>query len=209
MTSDLASATVTVAGGGLLLAKNCAIILLRKALKPTKAPTKSASSSPTTMNQRSIRTGRARGFSPIGRPEIWLSVTMFMSCAFCNRRLPRIPRQLAVQIGGNRGFVEPNSAEYEFTKLPFETGGVAVIQARCRWQPRQCRHQQGVMRKPEQVQRLAPNLPRIARLHRARQRCGEDRSDQHPDFLIDQPSEFAIVEVAGEHQPQTLGLLLI
>ena len=99
---------------------------LRKALKPTSAPTSSASSSPTMMNQRTIRTGRARGFSAIGWPEILDSVTMFMSCTFCNYRLPRIRRQLAVQMGGNCGFVKSNSAENEFAKLPFEIGGIAV-----------------------------------------------------------------------------------
>jgi len=34
------------------------------------------------MNQRTIRTGRARDFSAIGRPAILLSVTMFMSRTF-------------------------------------------------------------------------------------------------------------------------------
>src|SRR5258708_22111477 len=128
MTSDLASAMATVDGGGLLLAKNCAIMWLRNALKPTSAPTNSASSSPTMMNQRTIRTGRARGFSVIGWPAILASVTMFMSCTFCSYRLPRIRQQVAIQMRGNSGFVKSNSAEYEFAQLPFETGGVAVGQ---------------------------------------------------------------------------------
>src|SRR6266566_5057176 len=110
MTSDLASATVTVAGGGLLL---------------------------------------------IGLPEILASLTMFISCTFCGCRLPRIRRQLAIQMGGNCGFVESNSAENEFAKLPFEIGSVAVGQTWNGWQPRQRRHQYGVMGKPEQVKRLA------------------------------------------------------
>src|SRR6202021_2374134 len=106
MASDLASTAVTGVGGGLLLAKNFAIFMERNELNPTSAPTSSASSSPTMMNQRTIRTGRARGFSAIGWPEIWASVTMFMSCTFCNYRLPQTRRQVAIQLGGNRGFVE-------------------------------------------------------------------------------------------------------
>jgi hypothetical protein len=58
---------------------------------------------------------------------------------------------------GKRGFVDPDTTENEFTKLPFEIGSIAVGQARRRRQPRQRRHQHGVMRKPEQVQRLAPD----------------------------------------------------
>ena len=54
ITSVLTSATVTVVGGGFMLAKNCAIMWLRKALKPTRMPTSSASSNPTMMNQRTI-----------------------------------------------------------------------------------------------------------------------------------------------------------
>jgi len=105
MTWDLASATVTVAGGGLLVAKNCVIILVRNALKPTSPPTSTASSSPTMMNQRTMRTGRACGFSPIAWPEILASLKMFISCTFCGCRLPRIRRQFAIQMGDNCGFV--------------------------------------------------------------------------------------------------------
>jgi hypothetical protein len=53
----------------LLLAKNCAIILLRKALKPTSAPTSTVNPRPTMMNQRIIF-GRLRGGSPTGAPDI-------------------------------------------------------------------------------------------------------------------------------------------
>src|SRR5713226_4866512 len=127
MTSDLASATVTEAGGGLLLAKNCVIILVRNALKPTSPPTSTASSSPTMMNQRVIRTGRARGFSVIALPEILASVTIFMSCTFCSYRLlPRIRRQFAIQLRDDSGFVKSNSAENEFANLPLKIGSVAI-----------------------------------------------------------------------------------
>src|SRR5258708_11495849 len=126
ITSTFASATLTEAGGGLLLAKNCVIILVRNALKPTNPPTSTASSSPTIMNQRVILTGRARGFSVIALPEILASVTIFMSCPFCNYRLPRLGRQFPVQVRGNHGFVKANSAENEFVHLPFEIGGFVL-----------------------------------------------------------------------------------
>src|SRR5258708_8023432 len=147
MTSDLASAMATVDGGGLLLAKNCAIIWLRNALKPTRAPTRSATSRPTMMNQRIIRTGRARGFSVIALPEILASVTMFMSCTFCNYRLPRLGRQFPVQVRGNHGFVKANSAANAFVHLPFEIGALPAAQAPnaerhppCRRHPRPLLH---------------------------------------------------------------------
>src|SRR5450432_1014574 len=204
MTSDLASAIVTVAGGGLLLAKNCAIILLRNALKPTRPPTSTASSSPTMMNQRTIRTGRARGFPVTGWPEILDSVTMFMSCTFCSYRLPRIRRHLAIQMGGNRGFVKSNSAENEFAKLPFKIDGIAVRQAGDGRKSRQRRHQDGVMREPEQIERRATDMRCVARHHGAVERSGKNRPDQIADLGIEQPGEFAVVEMARGHQPKPL-----
>src|SRR3982074_1912025 len=156
MTSDLASAMATGVGGGLLLAKNCAIMWLRNALKPTRPPTNNASNSPTMMNQRTVRIGRPCGFSVIALPEILDSVTIFMSCTFCSYRLlPRIRRHFAIQMRDDSGFVESNSAENEFANLPLEIGSVAVGKAWNRGQPRQRRHQHGVMRKPEQVERIA------------------------------------------------------
>src|SRR4029077_14801415 len=56
-TSDFASAAVTLAGGGLLLAKNCLIIWPRNELNQTSPPTSAPSSTPTMMNQRTGRTG--------------------------------------------------------------------------------------------------------------------------------------------------------
>jgi hypothetical protein len=61
---------LTGVGGGLLLAKNCLIAPSRNELNQTRAPTSAASSNPTMMNQRTIRTGRALGFSAIGLPAI-------------------------------------------------------------------------------------------------------------------------------------------
>src|SRR5258708_29931879 len=146
MTSDLSSATVTVAGGGLWLAKNCVIILVRNGLKPTSPPTNTASDSPTMMNQRVIRTGRVCGFSPIALPEIWVLVTIFMSCTFCGYPLPPIRQHVAIQMAGNCGFVQSNSAENEIAKLPFEIGSVAVRQAWAGQQPLHRRHHHGAMR---------------------------------------------------------------
>src|ERR1700712_5247129 len=82
MTSDFVSATVTVAGGGLLLAKNCAIMWLRNALKPTRPPTSSASNRPTMINQRTVRIGRVRGFSLIARGEMFASAAMVIRIYF-------------------------------------------------------------------------------------------------------------------------------
>src|SRR4051812_48425607 len=107
------------------------------------------------MNQRTIRTGRLRWVSPIGLPEIFGSVTMFMSCTFCSYRLSRIRRQLAVQMGGNCGLAKSDAAQDELTKLPLDVGGVAVGKTGHRREPRQRGHQHGVMGKPEQVERLA------------------------------------------------------
>src|ERR1700722_6768861 len=100
-------------------------------------------------NQRTVRIGRARGFSAIGWPEIWDSVTMFMSCTFCNGRLVRLRRNFARQMGGNCGFAESNSAENEFAELPFETGRMGVSKTGNPRKSRQGRHKHGVMREPE------------------------------------------------------------
>jgi hypothetical protein len=79
-----------------------------------------------------------------------------MSCTFCSYRLlPRIRRQFAIQLRDDSGFVKSNSAENEFANLPLVIGSVAIGQTGNRWQPRQRRHQHGVMRKPEQVERIA------------------------------------------------------
>src|SRR5664279_5066593 len=188
---------VTVAGGGLLLAKNCAIMWLRKALKPTRPPTRSVSESPIMMNQRSIRTGRGRGLSAIGSPARWGSVTMFMSGAFCSCRLLRIRRQFPVQMRSNCGFVKSDSPEEKLAKLPFQIGRIAVRQAGHGRQPRQCRHQHGVMGEPEQVERLGSDPRSIACHHRAIERGDEYRRDQVADLGIEQSREFTVIEMAG------------
>ena len=95
------------------------------------------------------------------------------------------------------------------TQLPFEIGGVAVGKTRHGRKPRQRRHQHGVMREPEQVERLASDPRRVAGRDRAFERCGEHRPDQVADLVVEQPREFAVVEVAGRHQPQPLRFLLI
>src|SRR3954454_23485549 len=122
------------------------------------------------MNQRTIRTGRLRALSPIGCPLRWLSVTIFMSCTFCSYRLSRIRRQLAVQMRRNCGFVKSDTAQDELAKLTFKVGGVAVGKTGRGRQPRQRRHQHSVMRKPEQIERLAADPRRVAGGDRALQR---------------------------------------
>src|SRR5450432_2451090 len=163
ITSALASATLTVTGGGLLLAKNCAIIWLRKWLNQTRPPTKSASRVPMMMNHSTGRAGRVRGFfSSIGFPEIFGSVTMFMSCTFCNHWRSHVLTRFVVQMGGDCGFVKSDSAEQKLAKLPFECAGVAIGEAWRGRKLRQRRHQRGVMGEPEQVERIACNPRRIA-----------------------------------------------
>src|SRR5437762_12747623 len=113
---------------------------------------------------------------------MWLSVSIFMSCTLCSYRLSRIRRRLAVQMKSNCGFVKSDTAQDELAKLTFEIVGVAVSETGDGWKPRQRRHQHGVMGKPEQVERLAADLRRVACLNRALQRCGEHRPDQIADL---------------------------
>src|SRR5260370_9152574 len=108
-------------------------------------------------NQRVIRTGRACRFSPIALPEIWVLVTIFISCTFCVYPLPPIRQHVAIQMAGNCAFVQSNSAQNEFAKLPFEIGSVALGHAWLGRQPPQPRPQQSVMPQPEQLARLPPD----------------------------------------------------
>src|SRR5260221_14374773 len=103
------------------------------------------------MNQRIIRTGRPGGFSVIALPEIWASVTMFMSCTLYSYLLLRLRRMFATEGRCDSGFVQSNSAEDKSAKLQFEIGVVGVGQARNRRQARYRRHHHGMMRKTEQV----------------------------------------------------------
>src|SRR5712664_4941627 len=105
-----------------------------------------------------------------------------MSCTFCSYRLSRSRRQIAVQMRSNCGFVKSDSSEDKFAKLPFEIGGIAVSEARDDRKPRQRRHQHGVMREPEQIERFAADTLRIACRDRAVDRCGEHRPDQIGDL---------------------------
>src|SRR6185312_14637187 len=182
ITSDLASAMLTWVGGGLLLAKNCAIMWLRNALKPTRPPTSSASSSPTMMNQRTTRGGRAAGLPVIAVPEMCASVTIFMSCTFCGYRLTRVQRGRAVEMRSDCGAAESDAAENEFTELPFELGCLAIAEAGNGRQSGQRRRQHGVVREPEQIKRLVADRGGIAGRHRALERGGEYRADQVSDL---------------------------
>ena len=118
----------------MLLAKNCAIIWLRNALKPTRPPTSSASSSadddePAHHPHRA----RARLLARSRGAEILRFVHDVHVMHFLRLRAgSRIRRQFAIQMRGNCGFVQSNTAENEFAELPFEVGGIAVGQARNR-----------------------------------------------------------------------------
>src|ERR1700722_211153 len=182
---------------------------LRKALKPTRPPTSSASKSPTMMNQRSIRTGRARVCSTIGSPVISASATIFMSDAFCGYRLTLMRRQCVVQMRGNCGFVKPDATEDEFAKLPLKIECIVIGQAWNGWQPHQRRHQHGMMGKPEQVERIARDPRGVAGGHGAIEGSRKWRPDQFGNLAIEQPGEFAIVEMARDHQPKPLRFLLV
>src|SRR5689334_20033634 len=109
-----------------------------------------------------------------------------MSCTFCSYRLSRIRRRLAVQMRRNCGFVKSDTAQDELAKLTVKVGGVAVGQTERGRQPRQRRHQHGVMRKPEQIERLASDPGRIARGDRALERCREYRADEIADLGVEQ-----------------------
>ncbi len=65
------------------------------------------------------------------------------------------------------------------------------------------------MREPEQIDRHASDMRSLARRHGAIERRGKDRTDQISDLRVQQPGEFAVVEMAGGHQPQALRLLLV
>src|SRR3978361_564071 len=95
----------------------------------------------------------------------------------------------------NGGFVESNAAEDEFAKLPFETGSIAIGPTGHGRETRQRRHQHRVMRKPRQMERGPPDPRRPPRRPRPLERAGEDRSDQIADLAVEQPGEFAIIEM--------------
>src|SRR5882724_861317 len=115
---------------------------------------------------------------------MWPSVTIFMSCTLCSYRLSRSRRRLAIQMKSNCGFVKSDAAQDELAKLPLEVVGVAIGQTGDGRQPRQRRHQHGVMRKPEQIERFAADPRRVARGDRAFDRGGEYRPDQIADLRI-------------------------
>src|SRR5258708_6971801 len=136
------------------------------------------------MNQSTGRTGRLGALLSIGSPEILCSVTMFMSCAFCNRRLAGIHGLIAAQMRSNCGVVKSDTPQKKFTELPLQIDRLAVSEAGHGRQPGQRSGHHRMMRKPEQVERLAAGLPRIAGGDRAFERGDEDRSDQLLDLGI-------------------------
>src|SRR4051794_27805990 len=106
------------------------------------------------MNHSTGRTGRLGALLSIGWPEIFCSVTMFMSCTFCNRRLVGTRRQFVAQMRNNCGVVKSDTPQEKLTKLPFEIARLAVNEAGRGRQPGQRSRHHGVMREPEQVERV-------------------------------------------------------
>src|SRR5690348_10503442 len=135
------------------------------------------------MNQSTGRTGRLGALLSIGSPEILCSVTMFMSCTLCNRRLAGIRGSLIVaQMRSNCGVVKSDTPQEKLTQLPLEVFSLAVSEARRGRQPGQrCSHHR-VMRKPEQVERVAAEWPRGAGGNGTFKRGNEDRPDQRLDL---------------------------
>src|SRR5581483_5507129 len=125
-------------------------------------PTTMASIRPTMMNQRTRRTGRARPFWSIGLPESFASVAMFMSCTLCGGRLGRDVREIAGQMVKDCGVVKANAAKQELAQLALEAADVAIRKTGHRGKPRHRRRQHGVVGKPEQIGRLAPDSRGVA-----------------------------------------------
>ena len=127
-------------------------------MNQTRPPTSTARSAPTMMNQSTGRTGRLGALLSIGSPEILCSVTMFMSCTLCNRRLSHTRCLIAAQMRGNCGVVKSDTPQDKLTELPLEVVRLAVSETRRGRQPGQRSRHHGVMRKPEQVERFAVDL---------------------------------------------------
>ena len=72
----------------------------------------------------------------------------------------------------NCGLGKSDAAQDELTKLPFQIGGVAVGKTGHGRKPRERRHQHGVVREPEQVERIAADPRRVTGGDRALDRCG-------------------------------------
>src|SRR5689334_6308493 len=168
--SDLATAAVTLIGGGFMLAKNCAIILSRNMLNHTSPPTSSASRQPTIKNQSTGRVGRLRDFSSIGLPVSLGSVAMFMSCTLCRDRFNRWLRQFAVEMVGDGGIGEPDATEDEMAQLPVQVRAIVVGQAARGRKPRQRRHYHGMVGQPKQIKRSVGDPHSIACGHRPLER---------------------------------------
>src|SRR5437868_3827871 len=136
------------------------------------------------MSHSTGRTGRLGALLSIGSPEILCSATMFMSCAFCNRRLAGTRGLIAAQMRSNCGVVKSDTSQEKLTKLPLQIARLAVSEARRSWQPGQRSRHHRVMRKPEQVERIAAEWPRVPGRNRALERGEEDCPNQLLDLGI-------------------------
>ena len=121
---------LTGVGGGLLLAKNCAIMCLRTIVEADQRADHAASRQPdddepahhpdrTRARLLGDRLARDIGFGHDVHVMHFLQLPAAPDSD--DRRGPD---------GGNRGFVKSDSAENEFAKLAFEIGGIAVGQTR-------------------------------------------------------------------------------
>src|SRR4051794_40695463 len=136
------------------------------------------------MNQSTGRTGRLGALLSIGSPEILCSVTMFMSCTFCNRRLARTSGLIAAQMRSNCGVVKSDASQEKLTELSLQIVRLAVSETGHGREPGQRSGHHRMMRKPEQVERFDSARPRIAGGDSAFERGEEDRSDQLLDLGI-------------------------
>src|ERR1700754_2458465 len=112
-------------------------------------------------------------------------------------------------MGGNGGFAQSDAAKDELAELPLENDSIAILKTWRDRQPRQGCGQNSVVREPEQVERFAADLGRIAGIDGALQRGDESRSDQVGDLAVQEPRELAVLEMARRHEAQALRLFLV
>src|SRR5512141_2207002 len=134
------------------------------------------------MNHSTGRTGRLGGVVSIGSTEILCSVTMFMSCTLCNRRLAGIRGLILAQMRSNCGVVKSDTPQEKLTQLPLKVVSLAVSEARRGRQPGQRSGHHRMMRNPEQVERIAAERPRVPSRNGPLERGEEDRPDQLLDL---------------------------
>src|SRR6187431_3697447 len=109
----------------------------------------------------------------------------------------------------NRGLGKSDAAQDELRELLLQIGGVAVGKTGHRRKPRQRRHQNGVVREPEQVEWIVADPRRVTASDCAFNRRREYRPDQAADLVVEQTRELTVIEMTGRHKPHPLRFLLI